>query len=218
MEALVVVGAVALAFGAWVVLFGRGRDDIWPRTWAIAGVLSAYSVGGLALLGELGDAVGGLGPVDVAAGAAVGVAWLVATHVGHAVLCRVFPSFVDQVQDLYQLGADQSPRRVVGPILAMAVAEELLFRGVVQSQWGFVAGVAAYTAVQTVERKWALTLAGLLGGVVWGGLYLVTDSLLAAVVAHAVWTLSLTLVWPLRGCGPTRDHLPTTHRSEGAPG
>ena len=200
MDAVVVIGAVALAFGAWVVLFGRGRDDIWPRTWAIAGVLIAYSVGGLALLGELGDAVGDAGPADVAAGAAVGVAWLVATHVGHAVLCRLVPSFVDQVRDLYGLGVDQPAGRVIGPILAMAAAEELLFRGVVQSQWGFAAGVCVYTAVQLVERKWALTLAGFLGGVVWGGLYLWTGSLLAAVIAHAVWTVALTLVWPLRDC------------------
>ena len=200
MDAAVVIGAVALAFGAWVVLFGRGRDDIWPRTWAIAGVLIVYSIGGLALLGELGDAVGDLGPIDAVTGAAVGVAWLVATHVGHAVLCRMIPSFVEQVRDLYGLGVDQPARRVIGPILAMAAAEELLFRGVVQSQWGFAAGVIVYTAVQLVERKWALTLAGFLGGVVWGGLYLWTGSLLAAVVAHAVWTVALTLVWPLRDC------------------
>ena len=200
MDAVVVIGAVALAFGAWVVLFGRGRDDIWPRTWAIAGVLIVYSVGSLALLGELGDAVGDVGPADAAAGAAVGVGWLVATHVGHAVLCRLIPSFVEQVRDLYGLGVGQPAWRVIGPILAMAAAEELLFRGVVQSQWGFAAGVVVYTAVQLVERKWALTLAGFLGGVVWGGLYLWTDSLLAAVVAHAVWTVSLTLVWPLRDC------------------
>lgn len=207
MEALVVIAAVALAFGAWLALFSDRRDDIWPRTWVIAGVLIAYSVGALALLGQLGDAVGPVGPIELAAGVAVGIGWLVATHVGHAVLCRLFPSFVDQVRDLYRLGVDDPPSRVLGPILAMAAAEEVLFRGVIQSQWGLVAGVAVYTAVQLVERKWALTLAGFLGGVVWGVLYAWTGSLLASVVAHAIWTVSLTLVWPLRGCGD--EDIPT---------
>ena len=199
-DALVIAGAVAVATVAWLVLFADRRDDIWPRTWAIALSLIAYSVGALAVVGRLDEVLGPVGPAEVAAGALVGGAWLVATHIGHAVLCRLFPSFVDQVRDLYRLGVDDPPRRVLGPILAMAVAEELLFRGVVQTMAGFAAGVALYTLVQLVERKWALVLAALLGGTIWGGLYVWTGGLVAPIVAHALWTATLTLVWPLRGC------------------
>lgn len=208
MTDLAVVGAAMIGFAAWVVLFRRRRDDIWPRTWAIAGVLIAYSVATLGALGELGDVVGPVGPVPVAVGLLVGAAWLVATHVGHAVLCRLFPSFVAQVRDLYGLGADDPATRVVGPIIAMAAAEELLFRGVIQGLAGIIAGVVVYTAVQFVERKWALALAALLGGIVWGGLFEITGGLVAPIVAHALWTLSLTLVWPLRGCGNDRTEGP----------
>ncbi len=200
MTAAAVLGAVVVGFVGWLVLFGRRRDDIWPRTWAIAGVLIAYSLGVLAALGELSEVVGPVGPVQVAVGAGVGAAWLVATHIGHAVLCRLFPSFIDQVKDLYGLGVNDPATRVIGPILAMAVAEELLFRGVVQGLAGTVIGVVVYTAVQLVERKWALALAALLGGIVWGGLFELTGGLVAPIVAHALLTLSLTLVWPLRGC------------------
>lgn len=204
MTGLAVIGAAILGFAGWVVLFRRRSDDIWPRTWVIAGVLIAYSVAVLGALGELSDVVGPVGLVEVAVGLVVGAAWLVATHVGHAVLCRIFPSFVAQVRDLYGLGADDPAARVVGPIIAMAAAEELLFRGVIQGLAGMIAGVVVYTAVQFVERKWALALAALLGGIVWGGLFEVTGGLVAPVVAHALWTLSLTLVWPLRGCGHDR--------------
>ena len=200
METLVVLGAAVAAVVAWLALFGQSRDDIWPRTWAIAIVLGAYSVGALVVLGRLGDVLGPVGIVEVALGVGVGVAWLVATHIGHAVLCRLFPSFVEQVRDLYHLGDDDPPRRVLGPILAMAVAEELLFRGVVQTVAGFAVGVALYTAVQLVERKWALVLAALLGGTIWGALYAWTGGIVAPVVAHALWTSVLTLVWPLQGC------------------
>ena len=204
MTTLVVLGAVVVASVAWFVLFGRGRDDIWPRTWAIAGALIAYAVLALAVLGRLDRAIGPIGPTELAAGVGVGAAWLVATHVGHAVLCRLFPSFVDQVKDLYGLGVGDPASRVLGPLLVMAVAEELLFRAVIQGSAGFVAGVAAYTMVQFVERKWALALAALLGGIVWGALYELTGGLVAPVVAHALWTVTLTLVWPL-GARVTRS-------------
>lgn len=207
MEAGTVAVTVVVAFAAWWFLFGRGRADIWVRTWVVAPALIAYSVSALAVAGRLDEVLGPVGAVEIALGIGVGVAWLVATHVGHAVLCRLIPSFGDQVEGLYDLGADDPPARVVGPLVVMAVAEELLFRGVVQTIAGFAAGLALYTLVQFVERKWALALAALLGGAIWGALYEWTGGLVAPVLAHAVWTLSLTLVWPLRGCG--REPMPT---------
>ncbi len=200
MTVAAVVGAVVLAVVAWIVLFRRDRDDIWPRTWVIAVVLIAYAAAALAVVGRLAEVIGPIGLIEAAVGVGAGVAWLAATHVGHAVLCRLFPSFIEQVQDLYRLGVGDPATRVFGPILAMALAEELLFRGVVQGLAGFVVAVVAYTGVQLVEGKWALVLAGFLGALVWGGLAVVTEGLLAPFVAHAIWTLSLTLVWPLRGC------------------
>lgn len=205
MNHAVVIGVVALAGVGWLALFAGRRSDIWTRTWLVAVVLVASSIGGLAFVGELDDAVGPAGASEAAIGAAVGAAWLVATHVGHAVLRRVVPSFVDRVGDLYRLGADDRPRRVIGPVVAMAGAEELAFRGVVQSQWGIGAAVAVYTAVQLVARSWVLALAAFLGGLVWGGLYWWTESLLAAFTAHAVWTASLTLLWRLPGSGSPAD-------------
>jgi membrane protease YdiL (CAAX protease family) len=202
MEMAVVAGAVVVAVVAWLLLFGGRRDDIWPRTWVVAGALIIASAIALVSLGRLGEVIGPVGPPQLLAGAGVGVAWLVATHVGHAVLCRLFPSFVEQVRDLYGLGADEPARRVLGPILAMALAEELLFRGVVHTLAGFAAGVAVYGAVQVIERKWVLVLAAVLGGIVWGGLYEWTGGIVAPFVAHAIWTASLTLVWPL---GDERD-------------
>lgn len=204
MNAAVVGASVLVALVAWVALFRGDRDDIWPRTWVIALALIAWSLGALALAGDLDDVVGPVDPVAVGAGLGVGLAWLVATHVGHALLCRLFPSFIEQVQDLYRLGVDDPPRRVLAPIVAMAAAEELLFRGVVAGLGGFALGVLVYTAVQFVEGKWALTLAAFLGGLVWGGLQLATGGIIAPIIAHALWTGSLTVVWPLRGCGPRR--------------
>ncbi|HEX2575036.1 MAG TPA: type II CAAX endopeptidase family protein [Aquihabitans sp.] len=198
---LLLVLGVVVAFAGWTFLFRRPPEGIWPRTWMTAAALSSFSLVALALTDRLDDVVGPVSPLAVAAGVGIGGAWLVATHVGHVVLCRLFPNFLDQVTELYSLREGDRVTTMVGPVAAMGVAEELFFRGFVQGRLGLVGSVVAYTAVQLVAGKWALTLAGFLGGVVWGLLAWWTGGLVAPVLAHVLWTGTLTFVWPLRGCG-----------------
>lgn len=208
METALVIGAVVVSFGAWGFMFLLPRDDIWPRTWAAAAVLTGYAIAALAALDRLDRTVGPVDLTELGIGVGVGSVWLVATHVGHAILCRLFPAFIEQIRDLYRLGDGDRIGRMVGPIVAMGIAEEFLFRGVIQGRAGLAAGVLAYTAVQVVERKWALGLAALLGGLVWGTLFWWRAGLVAPIAAHVLWTGSLTFVWPLRGCGRRRIETP----------
>lgn len=197
-EALAVLVALVVAAAAWAFLFLPTRDGIWTRTWLAAGASIATAVVVLLALGRLGDVVGPLDPVELAVGLAAGAAWLTATHVGYRVLARLFPSLGHQVRDLYRLReGDASTRELIGPVVAMGVAEEVLFRGVLHGIGGFALGLVAYAAVQAFERKWALVVAALLGGAVWGALFEWRGGLLAPVVAHVVWTGVLTFLWPL---------------------
>ncbi|HEV7721724.1 MAG TPA: CPBP family glutamic-type intramembrane protease [Iamia sp.] len=196
---MLIAAGLVLAIAAWAFLFRLPREGLWPRTWIAAPMLIAYSLVALAADDRLGDTVGPLTPVEVAAGLGVGAAWLVATQVGHRALCRLFPAFLAQVDDLYQIRDDATPAwSMVGAVTLMGVAEELLFRGLVQGGIGLAAAVVAYTLVQAIEGKWALGLAALLGGLVWGLLFAWRDGLVAPVVAHVLWTGTLTFVWPLR--------------------
>lgn len=198
MSTLVVLAALAVAAGAWAFMFLPDRRGIWPRTWIAAGVLSAVAVGGLLAVGRLGEITGPIDATELAIGLAVGGAWLVATHVGYRVITWRFPSFGSQVRDLYRLrDGDSSTAQMAGPIVAMGVAEELLFRGVLQGVGGFAVALLAYTAVQAFERKWALAVAALLGGAVWGALFAWRLGLVAPVAAHVLWTAVLTFLWPL---------------------
>jgi len=220
-QTVVGVGMAIMVAGAWAFMFLPDRRDIWPRTWVAAAALTVTSVASLAWLGRLGETLGPLDAREVAIGVAVGTAWLVATHVGYAVLCRLVPAFSDQVSDLYRLGDGDSTSRMVGPIIAMGVAEELAFRGVLQGVGGFTLALIAYTAVQGFEGKWALGLAALLGGAVWGLLFAWRGGLVAPIVAHVLWTGVLTFVWTLGGCAgerlgrprpqATRIGVPTSH-------
>lgn len=196
---LLALGLV-VAVAAWTYLFVLPREGLWGRSYIAAGALTGYSVAALAATDRLDAVVGPISPVEAGIGLGIGGAWLVATHIGHAVLCRLFPGFLAQINDLYAIRDRSRLWFTVGAVVAMAVAEEVFFRGFVQDEVGLVAAVAAYTAVQMVERKWALGLAALLGGTVWGLLFWWTGGLLAPIVAHVLWTGALTFVWPLKGC------------------
>jgi membrane protease YdiL (CAAX protease family) len=208
-----VLGAVVtfvVALAGWIVLFRVERPGMWPRTWFVAAALGATSILVLVAGRGLGSTIGGHPVRQVAVGVVVGVVWLVATHVGHDVLGRLFPAFLAQVGDLYSLQRGDRPSRVVGPIAAMGIAEELAFRGVIQGRVGLVAAVVAYTAVQLVTGNLALTGAGAACGIVWGTLAWWQGGLLAPVAAHLVWTSALTFVWPLPTVPVTRPGLSRT--------
>ena len=105
------------------------------------------------------------------------------------------------MRDLYRLGAGDTVRVMVGPVVAMGIAEELLFRGVLQGLGGIAVAIVAYTAVQAFERKWALALAALCCGAVWGAMFEWRGGLVAPAAAHVLWTGMLTFVWTLGDCG-----------------
>ena len=199
-------GGVLLAFAAWTLMFRLDRRDIWPRTWIAAAVVGAYSLAAAAALGRLHTVLGPVGLTEAGLGAAVGLAYVAVTHLGAAVIRRVTPAFLDQVSDLYSLSDGVGVARIAGPLVAMGVAEELLFRGLIQGGIGVAAAIAAYAAVQVIEWKVALVFAAVLGGVVWGALFAWTHGLVAPIVAHLAWTTTLLFVWPLRR-GPAPSEL-----------
>ncbi|MEO6572149.1 MAG: CPBP family glutamic-type intramembrane protease [Ilumatobacteraceae bacterium] len=200
------IGAIlvlVLAVAGWAWIFVPPQPGIWRRTWVVAGVLVAACVTDLVARDELRVAVGSFSLVAVGIGIAVGIGWLALTHVGHAVLQWIVPSMVAQVRDLYAIAAGDSRRDIAVAIVALGTAEEFVFRLVVQREFGIPLAVVAYALVQLVERNWALVLAGAACGAVWGVLYAWQDNLTAPLIAHLIWTASLTFVVPLRGPGNT---------------
>jgi uncharacterized protein len=201
-DGVVLALGMAIALAGWWYLFRLPPEGLWNRTWVVGASLGTYAIVALALGDRLTTAPGPVTAASIGTGLGVGGAWLVATHVGHVVLCRILPGFLEQVTDLYSLREGDRVRDMVGPVVVLATAEELFFRGVVQGHLGVIGSIAVYTAVQLVAGRWALTLAAALGGAVWGLLAWWTGGLVAPVLAHVLWTSALAFVWPLRGCGP----------------
>jgi membrane protease YdiL (CAAX protease family) len=190
-----IAGAI-LAAALWVLVFRVHRLSLWNRSWLAAAVLIGYAITALAVIGRLDRVLGAVSPLEVGLGLAAGAASVVATHIGSRILRRLAPAFSRQLGGLYGM-AGGTPLEIAGPLLAMAVAEELLFRGVVQGELGLLVALGLYVAVQLVTGQWGLLIAAAFGGLLWGGLVSWRDGLVAAVVAHAVWTSVLVLVWPL---------------------
>jgi membrane protease YdiL (CAAX protease family) len=78
------------------------------------------------------------------------------------------------------------PSHAVALAVMSGFAEEVFFRGAVQSAWGFAPACALFALLHTGReacfRLW--TVFALIAGLVFGGLVLWTGTLLAPIVAH----------------------------------
>jgi membrane protease YdiL (CAAX protease family) len=150
--------------------------------------------------------------VDVALGAGFGIVLVLATQVGFTRMSPHLPGLGADVAVLYGVAAVTPARLAV--VVVIAVAEELLWRGVLldalQQRIGpawRVAGVDAaavvgaavvYGAAQAGPRSVWLVLAGVGLGTVWGLMRVRSRGLWMPIAAHLVWTLTILGAWPLQ--------------------
>jgi membrane protease YdiL (CAAX protease family) len=84
--------------------------------------------------------------------------------------------------------------------------EEFFWRGYVQrraaERWGGGAGVAVgaslYGAVHLASGNVMLVMAALVAGLFWCGRYRWRGNLTACIVSHALWTVGVFLLFPIR--------------------
>jgi len=84
-------------------------------------------------------------------------------------------------------------------------AEELFWRGFLQ-RWamskfgqarGWLVAAAIYGAVHILSGNFMLTMAAWIAGLFWGLLYWKTGSIFACIISHALWTVSIFVLWPM---------------------
>lgn len=84
--------------------------------------------------------------------------------------------------------------------------EELYWRGYVQ-RWamerfgpalGWGIGAFIYAGVHLFSGNFMLVAAALVAGMFWGYLYWRYNSILVCIVSHALWTVSIFVIWPIR--------------------
>jgi membrane protease YdiL (CAAX protease family) len=190
---LTLLAGLAVATAAMGSMFTFGRRRFWSRA-AVAGAL----IGGFGAVAErdrLGDYLSPRAG-DVAAGVAAAALLYGLFWTGDRLLQHAFPGLAEEVEDLYRLRW-ASPV-IAGMIAAVAVGEELFWRGFVQSRAGLLVATAGYALVLVWERKLVLLAAAVVCGATWGALFVWRDTLVAPIVSHVLWDLAVMVFLPIR--------------------
>ncbi len=120
--------------------------------------------------------------VDVGLGLAAGLALVGVWDVGR----RFVPAMRELEAMLAEHLGDLDPSEALAMALISGFAEELFFRGAVQTSWGWGWAVVIFTLMHSGSgrpfRWW--TLFAFVAAVVFGGLTVYRGNILAAVVAH----------------------------------
>ena len=115
------------------------------------------------------------------------------------------PIFSQGISQVYGLRSNE-PRWLISVFLIFPISpgEELYWRGLIQrtfgekkgSNAGLIIASLAYALVHLPTLNPPLILTALIGGLVWGSLYKLTDSLVPGIVSHVLWDLMIFVLLP----------------------
>jgi uncharacterized protein len=138
-------------------------------------------------------------------GLAVGVAMTLATYPTYALLRSFVPELESQVAALYTAAHRTTLAEALPWVLAIIVAEEVLWRGAllyvlerrVPPALAMAISVATYAAAQFGTGSWIVMLLALVCGTLWTLQRHFTRSLLSPLLAHLIWTPTVILFYPV---------------------
>ncbi len=155
---------LALAYGHFARTFLGPRERFWDRMTATAIVL-----GTLALATDRGARQARIGPREAALGLASAAGLYGIFRAGDAFARQVMPRGDQEIGDIYALRTVR-PKGEIGTRLALAIgpAEELFWRGFVQSRAGYLTATALYGGAHVVTENATLIGAAAVAGAYWG--------------------------------------------------
>jgi len=194
---------VALAAAGFCWVFGCPAGNFWVKITATVCVLCAGSFAAAGVPWRRAEMtlretlIGAL-----AAAVLYGIFWL-----GDFCAAQVFGFAPRQVEAIYAIRELGNPW-LVGAVLLLVTSpgEELFWRGYILKQamarWGaaggFAAGALLYGAVHLASGNFMLVMAALVAGAFRCALYRWRGNLTACVVSHALWTVGVFLLFPIR--------------------
>ncbi len=105
---------------------------------------------------------------------------------------------VHYIEQIYSTRSQLPPAVVAGLLLIIAPAEELVWRGWVQDKLGLPLATAIYCLIHLPAFNPPLLVAALVLGLHWGFLYKRTGSLVAGLVSHLAWDVTIFCLLPIR--------------------
>jgi len=196
----VLVALAAAGFG-WV--FGCPSGNFWVKITVTVCVLCAgsFAVAGIpwrrAEMTLRETLIGGITAVLL-----YGIFWL-----GDYLSAQLFGFAPKQVEAIYAIRELGNPW-LVGAVLLLVTSpgEELFWRGYIQRQAmtrfgpgrGVAVGSLLYGAVHLASGNFMLVMAAWVAGLFWCALYRWRGNLTACIVSHALWTVGVFLLFPIR--------------------
>jgi membrane protease YdiL (CAAX protease family) len=194
---------VALAAAGFGWVFGCPAGNFWVKITITVSALCAGSFAAAGVPWRRAEVTLRETLIGAAAAAVLyGIFWL-----GDTCAAQVFGFAPRQVEAIYAIRELGNPW-LVGAVLLLVTSpgEELFWRGYVQrvaaQRWGRNRGLAIgallYGAVHLVSGNFMLVMAALVAGAFWCALYRWRGNLTACVVSHALWTVGVFLLFPIR--------------------
>jgi len=183
---------IGAAFAAFGLTFRGPRPRFWDRMTTTGLVL-----GGLALAANRDARRLRIGPSEIALGLASAAGLYGIFRVGDSVAREVMPRGGEEIGDIYALRSLR-PKEELAVRLGLVIgpAEELFWRGFVQSRAGYLTATALYGGAHIVTENATLIGAATIAGAYWGILRTLGVPLGALVVSHVAWDIWIFLVAP----------------------
>lgn len=196
----VVVASSALAYLAFAATFRGPRKRFWQRMTA-----TALGLGSISLLTDRDLRRQWGGPADLARGAAIAGALYGVFAIGDRAARVVMPQGDQDIGNIYELRRLR-PRAELALRLALVIApaEELFWRGMLQSQLsqrlgrpkGALVAAALYGGAHICTGNATLVGAATVAGAGWSGLAAAGTPMPSLIVSHAIWDVWIFLVRP----------------------
>ena len=183
---------VAAAFAAFGLTFRGPRERFWDRMTA-----TGLALGALALATDRDARRTRIGPREVALGLGAAAGLYGIFRAGDPIARQVMPRGGEEIGDIYELRSLRTREELVARLaLIIGPAEELFWRGFVQSRAGYVTSTLLYGGAHVVTENLTLLGAATIAGAYWGLLRLVGLPMGALVVSHVAWDIWIFLIAP----------------------
>jgi membrane protease YdiL (CAAX protease family) len=144
-------------------------------------------------------------PLAIFSGLAVGAGMTLLTYPLFSLAQRVFPGLGSAVSALYSTAHRTSLSEALPWVLAIIVAEELLWRGAllhvlarrVPDALAMALSVLSYALAQFGTGSWIVMLLAVVCGTAWTFQRRLTHSLLSPLISHLIWTPVVILFHPV---------------------
>jgi membrane protease YdiL (CAAX protease family) len=197
---LLVLGSIA-GWGLLMQRFGNGGD--------IYAVMGPFALGVVVVIAALlrSELSLWLRPNRraVLSGLGVGAGMTLATYPAYALMRWLVPDIETQVATLYTTAHQTTLAAALPWVIAIIVAEEVLWRGALlhvlarrtPPALAMAVSVATYAAAQLGTGSWIVGLLALVCGTLWTLQRHFMRSLLSPLLAHLIWTPTVILFFPV---------------------